>query len=132
MNKVEITEVLNKFPYAREDYWIIAGSAMVIYGIKDKTSDIDLGCNKRLADALEREGFLYGYTESGNRHFKYGEHIEIFENWLNDSVVIVEGFSVVTIRGLIEMKRELGREKDINDIRLMNEYLKQTNEIIKA
>ncbi len=123
MNKAEIIEKLNAFPYAREDYWIITGGAMVLYGIREQTNDIDLGCSTRMADALERDGFFDKYTESGRRHFRYGEDIEISENWLYDSVTTVEGFPVITIRGLIDMKRELGREKDMRDIRLINEYM---------
>ena len=119
MNKGNIQTSLNAFPYSPDDYWVITGAAMVLYGIKDSTSDIDLGCNSRMADRLEREGFMVGRSDSGNRRFKYGEDIEIFENWLNDSVTTVEGFQVITLKGLIEMKRELGREKDFKDIELI-------------
>ena len=124
MDKTEIIKVLNGFPYAREDYWVITGGAMVLYGIKEQTSDIDLGCNQKLADALERDGCLCGHSESGSRRFKYGEHIEVFENWLNDSVTSAGGFQVITLTGLIEMKQALGREKDLRDILLITEYLK--------
>ena len=122
MDKTEIIEILNKFPFDREDYWIITGGAMVLYGFREQTSDIDLGCNAKMADELEREGFLYRYTESGNRQFKYGECIEVFENWLCDAVTYIEGFPVITVKGLIEMKRELGRDKDLRDIRLIEEH----------
>ena len=125
MNKAEIIELLNAFPYDREDYWVVGGGAMVLYGIREQTHDIDLGCSKRMADALEQGGFLQGYSESGSRRFRCGELIEIFENWLSDSVTSVEGIPVVSIRGLIEMKQELGREKDLKDIRLINEFLSQ-------
>ena len=96
---------------------------MVLHGIKDSTSDIDLGCNSSMADELMRDGFFVRLTESGNRQFKYGEHIEIFENWLNDSVTSVDGLPVISIKGLIEMKQELGRDKDYKDIALIEEYL---------
>lgn len=62
-------------------------------------------------------------SESGNRHFKYGDRIEVFENWLNDTVTLIEDVPVITIAGLIEMKKELGRAKDYNDIALIKEYL---------
>ena len=73
-----------------------------------------------MADELEKDGFFYKFTESGNRQFKYGENIEIFENWLNDKVETVENIPVISVNGLIEMKQELGREKDYNDIELIN------------
>lgn len=122
MNKTEIMKVLNEFPYSKDDYWLITGGAMVLYGIKEQTSDIDLGCNKKMADELEKDGFFYKFTESGNRQFKYGENIEIFENWLNDKAETVENIPVISVNGLIEMKQELGREKDNKDIELINNW----------
>ena len=129
MNKTEIIEILNAFPYDREDYWVVAGGAMVLYGIREQTHDIDLGCSQRMADSLEQDGFLQGFSENGRRRFRYGGQIEIFENWLSDSVISVEGIPVVSLRGLIEMKQELGREKDLKDIRLINEYLNKTGRL---
>ena len=123
MDKLEIIKELNRFPYSKDNYWLLTGGAMVLYGIKDQTSDIDLGCNKKMADELERDGYLLNFSESGNRHFKYGDCIEIFENWINDSVTVVEDIPVITISGLIEMKKELGREKDFHDISLIEKYL---------
>ena len=48
--------------------------------------------------------------------------IEVFENWINDSVTIVDGIPVITVQGLIEMKQELGRQKDLEDIKLIQDY----------
>ncbi len=123
MDKLGIIKELNRFPYSRDNYWLLTGGAMVLYGIKEQTSDIDLGCNKRMADELERDGYLFDLSESGNRHFKYGDCIEVFENWINDTVTVLEDIPVITIDGLIEMKEELGREKDFRDIAIIEEYL---------
>ena len=64
MDRKEIIGLLNEFPYPRQDYWVITGSAMVLYGIKEQTTDIDLGCSKKLGDELQRSGCIYQYTES--------------------------------------------------------------------
>ena len=130
MNKAEIKKELEVFPYSKEDYWLLTGGAMVLYGIKEETSDIDLGCNQKMADELERDGFFHEYTENGNRHFIYGDRIEIFENWINDSITLVDNIPVITISGLIEMKKELGREKDYKDIELIYDYLSQTDSVL--
>lgn len=70
MDKQEIFIKLNEFPYSRDDYWVITGSAMVLYGIREETHDIDIGCTSAMADKLESEGYSYKLTESGNRRFK--------------------------------------------------------------
>ena len=122
MNKQEIIENLSLFPYSRDDYWIITGAAMVLYGIREQTSDIDIGCTTSMANQLEQAGYSYKITESGNRWFKFNNNIEIFENWINDSVTVVDGIQVITVQGLIEMKQELGRQKDLEDIKLIQDY----------
>ena len=123
MDKKEILRCLSEFPYDRNEYWVITGGAMALYGIREQTTDIDLGCSKRLADLLEADGCLFQQTDDGKRWFKYGENIEIFEDWLMDTVETVCGFHVVSIKGLIEMKHELGRDKDKKDIELIKAFL---------
>ena len=98
---------------------------MVLYDIREQTADIDLGCSGRLADLLEADGYLFRRMENGKRWFKYGEHIELFEGWLLDSIGTVNGFHIISIHGLIEMKQELGRDKDKRDIELIKAFLKR-------
>ena len=126
MNKRDIIEQLKKLPFSREDYWVVAGSAMVLYGIREETDDIDLGCDMKLADKLEKDGYLVQHSGDGNRRFKYGDRIEVFENWLYDTVKQVEGYPVISVEGLLLMKKELGRPKDRKDIRLIKAYQKWT------
>jgi hypothetical protein len=38
MDKAEIIKELEAFPYSREDYWVLTGSAMVLYGIKEHSA----------------------------------------------------------------------------------------------
>ena len=121
MNKNDILRELSAFPYDRKDYWIITGGAMVMYGIREQTHDIDLGCTREMADLLEQGGYLVKHTEDGKRKFRYGDCIEVFEDWLYDTTRKVDGFNVISIEGLIQMKRELGREKDLRDLQLIEQ-----------
>ena len=50
MDRKEILEALDAFPYDRGGYWVITGAAMVLYGIRKQTADIDLGCSAELAE----------------------------------------------------------------------------------
>ena len=126
MKRTDIFEKLRAFPYGKDDYWVITGGAMVLYGIRAETHDIDLGCTPEMADRLESEGYLCKTAPDGNRCFKIGGDIEVFENWLCGSVVNVDGIPVISIEGLVEMKRALGRDKDIKDIRLIEDFLRRT------
>ncbi|MBQ7060043.1 MAG: hypothetical protein IJM83_12220 [Firmicutes bacterium] len=123
MKKADIIEKLHSFPYDTKDYWVITGGAMVMYGIREETSDIDLGCTSELADRLEKDGFLYQIKPDGTRWFRIGSDIEVYENWLYESVELVDGIPVISIPGLIAMKQTIGREKDKRDLKLIEEYL---------
>ena len=117
--KKALLERLKELPFPEEDYWAVAGAAMVLHGFRPETRDIDLGCSAMLADRLERQGFLVSRCDDGARKIQYSEDIEIFENWLEGDVETISGVPVVSVRGLIEMKRQLGREKDMADIALI-------------
>lgn len=127
MNKQDIINRLKEFPYSKDEYWVITGSAMVLYGIREMTHDIDMGCSSKMADQLERDGYIPTLTESGNRKFVIGDDIEIFENWKYGSVERIDGVPVLSLDGLIEMKKSLGREKDYRDIYLIEEFKKKAN-----
>ena len=125
MNRTEIIERLRDFPYGRKDYWVVAGGAMVIHGIREETSDIDLGCTSSMADRLEAEGIPFAVTADGSRRFRIGSDIEVFENWLYDKVILSDGIPVISVHGLLTMKQHLGRDKDRRDIALISQYVRR-------
>lgn len=119
LNKKAIIERLAELHLDPGDYWLITGAAMVLYGYKEATGDIDLGCTSRLADELEARGYPVTVMEDQTRRIELAEDVEIFEDWLEDRVILCEGIPVVSVEGLIRMKKKLGREKDLKDISLM-------------
>ena len=121
LDKKQIIARLEELHLDDTKYWLITGGAMVLYGLREQTSDIDLGCTSDLADLLQQEGFPVERMPDGTRKIVVAEDVEIFENWLEDRVERFEGVPVISIQGLIEMKRALGREKDFRDIQLIRE-----------
>lgn len=127
MNIQDIKDKLTELNFDPNEYWVLAGSAMVLYGIRPLTHDIDLGCTSKMADELEKD-FSPIILEDGSRKFVINSDIEIFENWIEGSVNRVENFPVVSLDGLIKMKTKLGREKDHRDIALIEEFIKNRGE----
>lgn len=103
---------------------------MVLYGIRAQTQDIDLGCTSSMADLLEQQGYPITHLPDGTRRISCGEDVEIFENWVYDTVQFVSGFPVISLPGLIEMKKYLGREKDQHDIQLVQAFITKTRQSI--
>lgn len=127
MDKNDIIARLENLNLDKTQYWVITGGAMVLYGLRERTHDIDLGCSIELADTLENQGHQTIIMEDGTRKIILEEDIEIFENWLYGEVVTLAGLPVISLSGLIEMKRALGREKDFRDIALIEDFLKEQN-----
>ena len=124
MNKENIIKKLKEFNFDKSGYWVLAGSAMVLHGVRPETRDIDLGCSKHFADELEAKGYPTVIMSDGTRRIIYAEDVEIFEEWIFDKVVSVDGIPVISLDGLIEMKRNLGRKKDLLDIQMIEEFYK--------
>lgn len=111
-----LLQQLQALPFSHKEYWVVAGGAMVLHGFRPQTQDIDLGCSTLLADELEQQGYAVSRCEDGSRKIRYSENVEIFENWIEGTVERISGVPVVCADGLIQMKRKLGREKDLADI----------------
>ena len=123
MTKSEIINRLLQLNFVSNEYWLITGGAMVLYDLRDTTRDIDLGCSTALADTLESCGYATTLLPDGTRKIYIAEDIEIFEEWIFDRVDIREGIPVISLKGLLEMKKSLGREKDLEDIKLIEKKL---------
>lgn len=123
LNRQEILDLLRETAFDKMEYWVTSGAAMVLYGLRDGTQDIDLGCTSPMADRLEREGYPVEILQDGSRKIVFSGTIELFENWLVGDVVFLEGLPAVSLDGLLKMKEALGREKDLEDIRLIKEQL---------
>lgn len=130
MNRTEIMQRLERLKFDRAGYWLVAGGAMVLYGLREETGDIDLGCRSELADELERQGYPVTRMSDGTRKIQFEAGIELFENWLYDRVEYVEGIPVISLRGLLAMKRALGREKDQADIKRMEDFIQKRRRIL--
>lgn len=111
MTKEDIIQRLNALNFDKKEYWLIAGSAMVFYGLREQTNDIDLGCTPKLANQLEALSFPTEYLSDGTRKITCGQ--------------LVDNFPVISLHGLWEMKEYLGREKDYADIHLIKNYIEK-------
>lgn len=123
MKKEEIAARLDAFPYDMDGFWLITGAALVLFGVREETEDIDMGCSTEAANRLEADGHLYQVTEDGKRWFKIHGEFEVFENWLYGSVEQLDGYPVMSLQGIREMKQRLGREKDLRDIQLIDAFV---------
>lgn len=127
-NKQQILDKLNSLGFPRDQYCIMTGAALVLYGIRHETADIDIGCSSLLFDQLLQKGY-----EAEQRKIHKGIVIdgcvEIFEGWTSDKILFIEGIPVADIHYIRQFKEQLGREKDLRDIKLIDSFLEKKSEL---
>jgi hypothetical protein len=92
-----------------------------MHDIKFETRDIDVGCSTKLADWLIQNGAMWRLLENGNRKIDVDSDIEFFENWFVDEIIEIAGICVASVESIRKQKIALNREKDWEDIRLIDE-----------
>lgn len=127
LNKDDIIKILREKNFSKTEYWIVTGTALVMHGVKDETKDIDLGCTTKLFEELIKNGQKVKLTKDNTRSMVVDNVIELFENWNVDNIEFIEGLPVGTLESIIKLKLGLGREKDLKDIEMINEFLDKRN-----
>lgn len=122
--KEDIIRILRDMNLPLSEYWITSGAGLVIHGVKEATRDIDLGCTTNLVEQYLRKGCKYRVVDDNSKIVEVSDKIEMLENWFVDEIEFIDGLPVGSLESIKKQKLELGRDKDINDIRLIDEYIK--------
>ena len=124
MNKQEIIEKLKQYKFDKSNYIVISGAAMVLLGIKDKTSDIDIATTQDYNDYL-----VDNYNVTFEKINEYNEPVYFIDNIVNFAVTYysdkkeyVEDIPVQNVNDILRLKKRLNREKDKIDIEKLEEY----------
>ena len=124
-----------------EDFLVVGGSVLDIYGIR-KSSDFDVVvCGSAFEELKSREGWevdhdfskkwrreriVNGIFEvSNDLIFEWGHGYTFTFEMLKSIAHKVDGVMVQPLVFLLLCKVHIGREKDLNDAQLIEEYFKQ-------
>lgn len=129
MIKSEIIEkVKDLFVNANnKEYWLITGAAMVMYGIKTQTFDIDVGCTKEFFQDLQNKGYSVIKKDGYPDRIQIDTYVEVLEGLEVTTIEYIEGIPVSAIADIIEFKKKLNREKDKEDLLRIENYMQHIN-----
>jgi len=122
LDRRQICDTVRNFPFSRDTFWLVMGGALVIYGIRDFTNDIDIGCTEGLFNQLKEEGYETHLSKSGLIRIDYSQVVHIYKNWMVDRINYIDDCPVSDLESIIKIKNQFGREKDIEDIALIFQY----------
>lgn len=119
LNKQQVIEALVKFEMEyqipKHNILIFAGSALVMRGLRDVCTDIDIGLpTEEVLRLQEMEGFTKAVPRfAGFLRLEKGDY-DLGNNTYPSEPM--EGYMVQTLESLLEMKLRMNREKDQADI----------------
>ena len=126
LNKNDIIRILNDYNFDSSKYTVISGAAMVLYGFKDFTKDIDIAVDKDYYKEL-----LNKYNCSFEKVNKDNECIYFIDDIINFGKTyyskrknIINDIPVQKIEDLILLKEKLHREKDIIELNKIRQKIK--------
>jgi len=120
MNKEDIMKSLRELHLDKNKYLIISGASLVVHGLLDKTSDIDLSCSEDFYDKLDWN------VKSGlfNTLIKYYKDFEIGPNFYwQDDIDIIDGFRFMGLKNCLKLKKIENKEKDKEIIKKLEKLL---------
>jgi hypothetical protein len=133
---MDIYKKLESLNFPKGEYVVIGGS-MTAHNIRD-AHDLDIlvtpNLYQTLLDNREYKQCVCEQCVRTSRLMLKGVDVDIlpnfmFGNYIGDTRSLIEnadvinGYPFIKLSEFIKFKKELGKPKDIEDIRLMNEYL---------
>ncbi len=126
MNKLTLTEKVLSLQLPVGSYCVLAGGAMLFYGLREQTQDIDLHINEQ-AFALLLQTQEVQTLDEERRHYAIGDDIEMYV--VPSETIVYEvrdGVCVQTAEEILALKKRLDREKDVADIKALTVYINQS------
>lgn len=129
MKRDEIIREIKGLNLDLNQLWVTSSAALVLHEVKSTARDLDLGCSVSLWDELILKGYKYKKFEDGTYAIDIKSDIEIIKEYYVDDIVKIEEINVGSLESIKKQKQKLGREKDLKDIKLIDEYInKKQNE----
>lgn len=125
LTRTDIKEIVGELDFfGGPDCWLTSGAALVLYGVKETTRDVDIICTRQLADRLEAQGVPFRRDGlDGTRIFAVNENVEVLEDWETEAVTEAEGLRAASLPSIRRQKEALGRDKDWADIALIDAFI---------
>ena len=123
MNKIELLETLEKYHLDKDKYVVLSTGSLVVQGIKDNARDIDIAVSEDYFKYL-LENYECKLEYAPRNAYEIDGIINFGPNYYDtENVIYVNGIRFQNLKSVMELKKNLGREKDYNDIMLIENYL---------
>jgi len=131
----KLLQDLKKINLPKGKFAIFGSGPMCIRGLR-KPGDLDIILTVDIYNDLkDSTNFKIGYKKKSKNEFLEKDNIEFYCNWypeegwdinkLIQEAEMINGFPFVKLEEVLKWKKFKAREKDIKDIKLIEDYLKK-------
>ncbi len=126
MNKEQLLTLLSKLNFPKDEYYILSGASLVIRGIREQASDLDLCISEELFEQIKNK---YNLTEDKKNEYGFyhiNNFIEVVVNKKSDfNMDFCNPYNLENLNTILEFKIKRNKPKDQADIQKIKEYLKK-------
>lgn len=132
---MNIFEEVEKLNFPKDEFMVLGSGILGALGIRE-IGDVDLLITPELFEKLKRDGWKFVVKEIGGRTREVisKDGIEAFKEfwWEGGDLTTQEGIAMaekinginfIPLKTILEVKKEMGREKDLKDVVLIETYL---------
>ena len=119
MNKKELLKKLEEYNLDKDKYMLLAGSSMVLRGLKKETSDIDIAVTKDYYDYLlnNYECEFEVENDSGCKIYQIDKILSFGTDHFNEDKEYILDIPCQKLEDILVLKKTLNRKKDQKDIK---------------
>ena len=123
MNRTEYLAKLDALNLDKDRYCIVAGGVMLLYGLREDTSDIDLQVDPDYFEELKSR-FDVRKSPKFNYLYELNDEVEAAVLPLNPADIRhVDGYPVISLEWQLNWMRENNRPKDQERMKIIERYL---------
>lgn len=124
MNKEELLKLVESLNIPKDEYYILGGGSLVMFGIKETTSDLDLCVSNELFAKLKEEYNLDEKDKNECGFYQISDIIEIIPNPKEEfTAQEIDGYKVEELKRILEFKKKRNAPKDKPYIEKITQYL---------
>lgn len=124
MNKEELLKLVESLNIPKDEYYILGGGSLVMFGIKETTSDLDLCVSNELFAKLKEKYNLDEKDKNECGFYQISDIIEIIPNPKEEfTAQEIDGYKVEELKRILEFKKKRNATKDKPYIEKITQYL---------
>lgn len=126
MNKEELLKLVDSLNLKKGEYYILGGGSLVLFGIKETTSDLDLCVSEEQFKILKDKYHLEERDKNECGFYRISDLIEVVPNKKENFIMQeIDGYNVEQIKKILEFKLKRNAPKDKEHIEKIKKYLEQ-------